>query len=59
MVHADQKSVLENETYKILCNFEAQTDPPNPVQKDQDLVIINKKKNENQQSSRLCRPGKP
>ena len=35
--------VIENETHKILWNFEAQTDHLIPPRK-QDLMIINKKK---------------
>ena len=37
------ESVLENETFKILWDFEIQTDHLIPTRKS-DLVIINKKK---------------
>ena len=45
------KSVLENESYKLLLDFEVQTDLLISAQR-QDLVIVNKKKR------RLCRLGR-
>ena len=37
------ESVLENETHKILWDFEMQTDNPIPARRP-DLLLINKKK---------------
>ena len=48
--------VLENATYKLLWDFNIQTDHLIPARRP-DLIIINKK--ENLQNSRLCCPGRP
>ena len=49
--------VLENNTHKLLWDFNIQTDHLIPARRP-DLIIINKKK-ENLQNSRLCCPGWP
>ena len=52
-------SVIENETHKLLWNFEIQTDQV-ILARQPDLVIINnnkKKRKENLPSSGLCHPG--
>ncbi len=49
--------VLENDTDKLLWNFNIQTDNLIPVRRT-DLIIINKKK-DNLQNCRLCCPGGP
>ena len=49
--------VLENETHKLLWDFNIQTDPLIPARRP-DLIIINKKK-ENLQNCRLCCPSGP
>ena len=50
------ESVLENETHKILWDFEIQTDPLITARRP-DLVLINKKKKLSYR--RFCRPGRP
>ena len=45
--------VLENATHKLLLDFNIETDQLIPVRRP-DLTIINKKKKENLQNSRLC-----
>ena len=52
----DPKSVLENETCKLLRDFEIQTVHLIPTRR-LDLMIVNKK--ENLPNSELCRPGRP
>ena len=47
--------VLENDSHKLLWDFNIQTDHLFPARKP-DLIIINKKK-ENLQNCRLCCPG--
>ena len=47
----------ENETNKILWDFEIQTDDQTPA-RQQDLMIFNKKK-DNQLSCGLCLTGRP
>ena len=42
----NQESILENETHKILMDFELQTDHLIPT-RPPDLVIFNKKKKKN------------
>ena len=49
--------VLENDSHKLLWNFNMQTDHLIPARRP-DLIIINKK-NENLQNCRLCCPGGP
>ena len=49
--------VLENDSHKLLWNFDIQTDHLIPARRP-DLIIINKKK-ENLQNNRLCCPGRP
>ena len=49
--------VLENDSHKLLWDFNIQTDHLIPTRR-LDLIIINKKK-ENQQNCRLCGPGGP
>ena len=49
------ESILENETHKILCDFEMQTDHRIPDRQPH-LVIINKKKM-NMPTAGRCRPG--
>ena len=49
--------VLENDTHKLLWDFNIQTDHLIPARRP-DLIIINKKK-ENLQNCRLCYPGGP
>ena len=50
-------SVLENDTHKVLWNFDIQTDNLISARKP-DLIIINKKI-ERLQNCRLCRPSLP
>ena len=50
--------VLENDTHKLLWDFNIQTDHLFPARRP-DLIIINKKKKENLQNCRLCSPGRP
>ena len=52
--------VLENDTHKLLWDFNIQTDHLIPTRRP-DLISINKKKKkeENLQNSRLCCPGGP
>ena len=50
--------VLENSTHKLLWDFNIQTDHLFPARRT-DLIIIQKKKKENFQNSRLCCPGWP
>ena len=50
--------VLENDTHKLLWDFDIQTDPRMLARK-RDLIIINKKKKDNLQNCRLCCPGWP
>ena len=38
-VHAQQKSLLENERNKILCDFEIKTDPPILARRPDILLI--------------------
>ena len=49
--------VLENDTPKLLCDFDIQTDLLISARRP-DLIIINKKK-ENLQNCRICCPGGP
>ena len=49
--------ILENDTYKLLWDFNIQTDHLIPARRP-DLIIINNKK-ENLQNCRLCFPGEP
>ena len=49
--------VLENDSHKLLWDFDIQTDHLIPARRP-DLIIINNKK-ENFQNSRLCCPGRP
>ena len=49
--------VLENDTHKLLWDFDIQTDHLIPTRRP-DLIIINKKK-KNLQNCRLCCPGGP
>ena len=58
MVYAQSAPVLENATHKLLWDFNIQTDHLIPARRP-DLIIINKKKKENLQNSRLCCPGWP
>ena len=48
---------LENNTHKLLWDFNIQTDHQIPARRP-DLIIINKRK-ENLQNCRLCCPGEP
>ena len=50
--------VLENDTHKLLCDFNIQTDHQIPARRP-DLIIINNKKKENLQNCWLCCPGWP
>ena len=51
--------VLENDSHKLLWDFNIQTDHLIPARRP-DLIIINKKKKkENLLNSRLCCPGRP
>ena len=50
--------VLENDTHKLLWDFKIQTDHLIRARRP-DLIIINKKKKENMQNSRLSCPGWP
>ena len=50
--------VLENDTHKLLWDFNIQTDHLIPARRP-DLIIINKKKKEILQNCRLCYPGGP
>ena len=53
--------VLENDSHKLLWDFNIQTDHLIPARRP-DLITINKKKKkkkENLQNSRLCCPGRP
>ena len=52
-----QKSVLENETQKILRDFEIQMNQFSTRRSD--LVIVTKKKKESVHNSGLWRPGEP
>ena len=45
--------VLENDSHKLLWDFNIQTDHLIPARRP-DLILINKKKKENQQNCRLC-----
>ena len=47
--------VLENDTYKLLWNFDIHTDHLISTGRP-DLILINKKKKENLQNCRLCCP---
>ena len=49
--------VLENDTHKLLRDFEIQTDHLISARRP-DLIIIEKKKKENLQNYRLCCPGR-
>ena len=49
---------LENDTYKLLWEFDIHTDHQISARRP-DLIIINKKKKENLQNCRLCCPGWP
>ena len=49
--------VLENDTHKLLWDFNIQTDQQIPARRP-DLIIINKKK-ENLKNCRFCYPGGP
>ena len=48
--------VLENDTHKLLWDFDIQTDHLISAKRP-DLIIINEKRKENQQNCRLCCPG--
>ena len=50
--------VLENDSHKLLWDFNIQTDQLVPA-RIPDLIIINNKKKENLQNCRLCCPGGP
>ena len=50
--------VLENDSHKLLWDFNIQTDHLIPARKP-DIIIINNKKKENLQNCRLCCPGGP
>ena len=50
--------VLENNTHKLLWEFDIHTDHLISVRRP-DLIIINKKKKENLRNCRLCFPGWP
>ena len=50
--------VLENDTHKLLWDFDIRTDHLISA-RIPDLIIINNKKNENLQRYRLCCPGRP
>ena len=50
--------VLENDSHKLLWDFNIQTDHLIPARRP-DLIIINKKKKETLQNSSLCCPGTP
>ena len=50
--------VLENDTHKLLWDFNLQTDHLIPVRRP-DFKIINKKKKENFENCQLCCPGVP
>ena len=50
--------VLENDTHKLLWDFDIQTDPLISALRP-DLIIINKKKKKNLQNCRLCCPSRP
>ena len=52
------ESVLENETHKILWDFEIQIDHPT-LARSSDQVMIYKKKNEKLSRSGRCSPGGP
>ena len=51
------ESILEDETHKLLCDFEIQTDQQISARRP-DLIVINNKK-ENLQNCWLCCPGRP
>ena len=53
-----EKLASYNWTFKILCDFEIKTDHLISARRP-DVVIINKKKNENVPSGRLCRLNGP
>ena len=62
---SNRAAVLENDTHKLLWDFDIQTDHLIPARRP-DLIIINKKKKkkkkkekENLQNCRLCCPGWP
>ena len=57
MVWAQPGIRLENETHKVLWDFEIQTDRLISARRP-DLVIANEKKNDNILNSGLCRPGR-
>ena len=46
--------VQENETHKVLCDFEIQTDHLISVRRP-DLVIVNKKRGKIKKKKRICR----
>ena len=50
--------VIENDTHKLLWDFNIQTDHLIPARRP-DLMIINKKKRENLKNCRLCCPSGP
>ena len=50
--------VLENDSHKLLWEFNIQADLLIPTRRP-DLIIINKKKEDNLQNCRLCCPGEP
>ena len=50
--------VRENDSHKLQWDFNIQTDQLIPARRP-DLIIINKKKEENLQKCRLCCPGGP
>ena len=50
--------VLENDTHKLIWDFNIQTDHIILARRP-DLTIINKKKEENLQNCRLCCPDEP
>ena len=50
----NQESVLENKTYKILCDFKIQSDHLIPARKEDHVRVNNNKKKENLPNNRLC-----
>ena len=51
--------VLENDSHKLLWDFNIQTDHLIPARRPDLIIISKKKKKENLQNSRLCCPGRP
>ena len=50
-------TVLENDTHKLLWDFDIQTDHLISARRPNLIIIKKKKKKENQQNCRLCCPG--